>query len=54
MMDTLLTKKNAIKRRADFERWRHEVALEAANESFLKKAGETGCVEGVYDRLWFN
>merc|ERR1719324_352631 len=39
MMGTLQTKKNAIKRRADFERWRHEVALEAANEAFQASAG---------------
>merc|ERR1719326_469254 len=39
MMGTLQTKKNAIKRRADFERWRHEVALEAANEAFNASAG---------------
>merc|ERR1719335_1390327 len=38
-MGTLQTKKNAIKRRADFERWRHEVALEAANEAFQASAG---------------
>merc|ERR1719482_501055 len=32
--------KNAsIKRRADFERWRHVVALEAANEAFNASAG---------------
>jgi len=39
MTGTLQTKKNAIKRRADFERWRHEVALEAANEAFQASAG---------------
>eukprot|EP00397_Hematodinium_sp_SG-2012_P028437 GEMP01029939.1.p1 GENE.GEMP01029939.1~~GEMP01029939.1.p1 ORF type:complete len:534 (+),score=135.23 GEMP01029939.1:111-1712(+) len=39
MMGTLKAKKNAIKRRADFERWRHEVALEAANEAFNASAG---------------
>merc|ERR1719390_202879 len=39
MMGTLQTKKNAIKCRADFERWRHEVALEAANEAFNASAG---------------
>merc|ERR1719155_275782 len=39
MTGTLQTKKNAIKRRADFERWRHEVALEAANEAFNASAG---------------
>merc|ERR1719421_2686717 len=39
MMGTLQTKRNAIKRRADFERWRHEVALEGANEAFNASAG---------------
>merc|ERR1719183_3005561 len=39
MNGTLQTKRNAIKRRADFERWRHEVALEAANEAFHASAG---------------
>merc|ERR550514_1422534 len=39
MMGTLQTKKNAIKRRADFERWRHVVALDAANEAFNASAG---------------
>merc|ERR1719160_353349 len=39
MTGTLQTKRNAIKRRADFERWRHEVALEAANEAFNASAG---------------
>merc|ERR1719218_22233 len=39
MNGTLQTKRNAIKRRADFERWRHEVALEAANEAFQSSAG---------------
>merc|ERR1719299_350318 len=39
MGTTLQTKRNAIKRRADFERWRHEVALEAANEAFQASAG---------------
>merc|ERR1719453_1779422 len=39
MMMTLQTKKNAFTRRADFERWRHEVALEAANEAFQASAG---------------
>merc|ERR1719375_1676800 len=35
----LQSKRNAIKRRADFERWRHEVALDAANEAFNASAG---------------
>merc|ERR1719386_555552 len=39
MNGTLQTKRNGIKRRADFERWRHEVALEAANEAFHASAG---------------
>merc|ERR1719453_832458 len=39
MTGTLQTKRNAIKRRADFERWRHDVALEAANEAFSASAG---------------
>merc|ERR1719146_140856 len=39
MTGTLQTKRNAIKRRADFESWRHEVALEAANEAFDASAG---------------
>jgi len=39
MMGTLQQKKNAIKRRADFERWRHEIALEAASEAFNASAG---------------
>ncbi|KAF4696883.1 hypothetical protein FOZ60_014644 [Perkinsus olseni] len=30
---------DSIKRRADFERWRHEVAVEAANEAFNASAG---------------
>merc|ERR1719408_632581 len=32
-------RKEANKRRADFESWRHEVALEAANEAFNASAG---------------
>ena len=28
-----------IRRRKDFERWRHEVAMEAANEAFNASAG---------------
>merc|ERR1719235_2612851 len=32
-------RKEANKRRADFESWRHEVALEAANEAFNTSAG---------------
>merc|ERR1712100_476192 len=32
-------RKEANKRRADFESWRHEVALEAANEAFQASAG---------------
>merc|ERR1719313_3282950 len=39
MMGTLQTKKNAIKRRARFEEWRHEVARDAANEAFNASAG---------------
>merc|ERR1719183_1192066 len=39
MNGTLQTKRNAIKRRTRFERWRHEVALEAANEAFQASAG---------------
>jgi len=39
MTGTLQSKQNSIKRRADFERWRHEVALEAANEAFQASAG---------------
>merc|ERR1712196_222327 len=39
MVGTLQTKRNGIKRRGDFERWRHEVALEAANEAFQGSAG---------------
>merc|ERR1719240_284163 len=39
MMDTLHAKGSAIRRRAGFERWRHEVALEAANEAFQGSAG---------------
>merc|ERR1711904_322704 len=39
MVGTLQTKRNGIKRRADFERWRHEGALEAANEAFQASAG---------------
>merc|ERR1712193_446939 len=39
MGGTLQTKRNGIKRRADFERWRHEVALEAVNEAFQASAG---------------
>merc|ERR1719223_1963538 len=33
-------RKEANKRRADFESWRHEVALEAANEAFNASAGK--------------
>mmetsp|Transcript_51226 Transcript_51226/g.91208 ORF Transcript_51226/g.91208 Transcript_51226/m.91208 type:complete len:507 (-) Transcript_51226:84-1604(-) len=33
-------RKEANKRRADFESWRHEVALEAANEAFNASAGQ--------------
>jgi len=32
-------KNQSIKRRADFERWRHVVALDAANEAFNASAG---------------
>merc|ERR1719343_851034 len=32
-------RRDANKRRADFESWRHEVALEAANEAFNASAG---------------
>merc|ERR1719158_2322164 len=39
MGTTLQTKRNAIKRRADFAKWRQEVALEAANEAFNASAG---------------
>ncbi|KAF4661147.1 hypothetical protein FOL47_006804 [Perkinsus chesapeaki] len=39
MMGSLQSMKDSIKRRADFERWRHEVALEAANEAFNASAG---------------
>eukprot|EP00746_Dinoflagellata_sp_MGD_P141931 gnl/MRDRNA2_/MRDRNA2_74947_c0_seq1.p1 gnl/MRDRNA2_/MRDRNA2_74947_c0~~gnl/MRDRNA2_/MRDRNA2_74947_c0_seq1.p1 ORF type:complete len:525 (-),score=134.28 gnl/MRDRNA2_/MRDRNA2_74947_c0_seq1:44-1618(-) len=39
MQNMLQSKRNAIKRRADFERWRHEVALEAASEAFQASAG---------------
>lgn len=39
-MDAELTRRRgANARRADFERWRHEVALEAANEAFNATAG---------------
>merc|ERR1719335_1719881 len=38
-MGTLQTKKNAIKRRSEFDAWRHEVALDAANEAFNASAG---------------
>lgn len=40
VMDAELDRrKEANKRRADFESWRHEVALEAANEAFNASAG---------------
>eukprot|EP00452_MALV-II_sp_L67-6_P000127 gene127-122_t len=35
---SLQTKKNAIKRRTDFEKWRQEIALEAANWGFNASA----------------
>jgi len=39
MTQALNAKKSVIRRRKDFERWRHEVALEAANEAFNASAG---------------
>jgi len=39
MQNSVATMKSAIRRRHDFERWRHEVALEAANEAFNASAG---------------
>ena len=39
MIQILQFRKNAIKRRCDFERWRCEIAKEAANASFSEKAG---------------
>merc|ERR1719387_2812092 len=39
MGDSLEARREAIKRRADFDSWRHEVALEAANEAFNRSAG---------------
>lgn len=39
MMGELERRKEANKRRADFESWRQEVALEAANEAFNASAG---------------
>merc|ERR1719281_1474564 len=39
MYNELERRKEANKRRADFESWRHEVALEAANEAFDASAG---------------
>merc|ERR1719272_1834320 len=35
----LTAKKSMIKRRTDFAKWRHEVAMEAANEAFNASAG---------------
>merc|ERR1719272_2089000 len=35
----LTAKKSMIKRRTDFAKWRHEVAMEAANEAFNRSAG---------------
>merc|ERR1719401_1095425 len=39
MENELERRKESNKRRADFESWRHEVALEAANEAFNASAG---------------
>eukprot|EP00931_Biecheleriopsis_adriatica_P074891 TRINITY_DN48868_c0_g1_i1.p1 TRINITY_DN48868_c0_g1~~TRINITY_DN48868_c0_g1_i1.p1 ORF type:complete len:530 (-),score=154.93 TRINITY_DN48868_c0_g1_i1:40-1629(-) len=39
MMAALQAKMNAKERRARFEEWRHEVALDAANEAFNASAG---------------
>merc|ERR1711937_546755 len=39
MTQALNAKKSVIRRRKDFERRRHEVALEAANEAFNASAG---------------
>merc|ERR1712084_133651 len=39
MGNALQAKLDANKRRADFECWRHEVALEAANDAFNASAG---------------
>ena len=39
MTQALNAKRSVIRRRKDFERWRHEVALEAANEAFNASAG---------------
>merc|ERR1719321_2452183 len=39
MTQALNAKKSVIRRRKDFERWRHEVAMEAANEAFNASAG---------------
>merc|ERR1719181_2749671 len=39
MLNALQVKKDAKERRARFEEWRHEVALDAANEAFNASAG---------------
>lgn len=39
IQDTLRQKRRDVRRRGDFDRWRHEVALEAANSAFLASAG---------------
>ncbi|CAD7958736.1 unnamed protein product, partial [Amoebophrya sp. A120] len=39
MFQKLQEKKTTLKRRLDFARWRKEVAMEAANESFHQRAG---------------
>jgi chromosome segregation ATPase len=39
MTTALNAKKSVTRRRKDFERWRHEVAMEAANEAFNASAG---------------
>merc|ERR1719217_1670819 len=39
MVGTLQSKRNAMKRRVEFEKWRTEVALAAASEAFQASAG---------------
>merc|ERR1719181_1824569 len=39
MLNALQVKKDAKERRSRFEEWRHEVALDAANEAFNASAG---------------
>merc|ERR1719311_872932 len=39
LQNALQQRKNEVRRREDFERWRYEVALEASQEAFYQTAG---------------